>query len=90
MIVTIKKESINSDLCKKYGDKINIVYTPLNGTGNVLVRRVLKEMGFTNVHVVEEQEKPDENFTTVPKPNPSAAGRSVFWAVRAICSGASS
>lgn len=49
---------------------ISIVYTPLNGTGNIPVRRVLKERGFTNVHVVPEQEHPDPNFTTVGYPNP--------------------
>ena len=49
---------------------IKIVYTPLNGTGNVPVRRVLKERGFTNIIVVPEQEKPDPDFTTVGYPNP--------------------
>jgi len=49
---------------------IKVVYTPLNGTGNILVRRVLKERGFTNISVVPEQENPDPNFTTVPFPNP--------------------
>ena len=49
---------------------IKIVYTPLNGTGNIPVRRVLKERGFTNVSVVKEQENPDPNFTTAQYPNP--------------------
>lgn len=49
---------------------IKIVYTPLNGTGNVPVRRVLKERGFTNIIVVPEQENPDPDFTTVGYPNP--------------------
>ena len=49
---------------------INIVYTPLNGTGNKLVRRILDERGFKNIHVVAEQENPDPNFTTVGYPNP--------------------
>lgn len=49
---------------------INIVYSPLNGTGNVLVRRILEERGFDNVHVVKEQEMPDPDFTTVGYPNP--------------------
>lgn len=49
---------------------VNIVYSPLNGTGNKLVRRVLKERGFNNVHVVKEQEMPDPKFTTVGYPNP--------------------
>lgn len=49
---------------------IVIVYTPLNGAGNVPVRRVLAERGFKNVHVVKEQELPDPNFTTIEYPNP--------------------
>jgi phosphoglucomutase len=49
---------------------MKIVYTPLHGTGNLPVRRILKELGFTNVYVVPEQELPDSNFTTVGYPNP--------------------
>ena len=49
---------------------IKVIYTPLNGAGNVLVRRVLKERGFTSITVVPEQENPDPDFTTVPFPNP--------------------
>ena len=49
---------------------INIVYTPLNGTGNKLVRRILDERGFKNIHIVKEQENPDPDFTTVGYPNP--------------------
>ena len=49
---------------------IKIVYTPLNGTGNLPVRRVLKDRDFKNIIIVEEQEKPDHNFTTVGYPNP--------------------
>lgn len=51
------------------GDLV-IVYTPLHGTGNLPVRRVLKEMGFDKVYVVKEQELPDGNFPTVKYPNP--------------------
>ena len=58
--------TINEDIHKD----IKIVYTPLNGTGNLPVRRVLKDRGFTNVIIVPEQEKPDPNFTTVGYPNP--------------------
>lgn len=50
--------------------KLNIVYTPLNGTGNLPVRRILKELGFENVYVVPEQENPDSEFTSVGYPNP--------------------
>lgn len=52
------------------GKKIRIVYTPLNGSGNLPVQRILKELGFENVFVVAEQEKPDSEFTTVGYPNP--------------------
>ena len=51
---------------------IRIVYTPLHGTGNLPVRRVLKELGFENVYVVKEQELPDGNFPTVSYPNPES------------------
>ena len=51
-------------------DKVNIVYTPLHGAGNVPVQRILKELGFTKVHVVPEQEQPNGDFPTVSYPNP--------------------
>ena len=54
-------------------DKLTIVYSPLHGTGNIPVRRVLKELGFQNVHVVPQQELPDGDFPTVSYPNPEAA-----------------
>lgn len=49
---------------------MKIVYTPLHGTGNLPVQRILKEIGFENVYVVPEQEMPDGNFSTVTYPNP--------------------
>lgn len=52
------------------GKELKIVYTPLNGTGNIPVRRILKEIGFEHVYVVPEQEMPDGDFTTVGYPNP--------------------
>ena len=52
------------------GRKLNIVYTPLHGTGNLPVRRILKELGFEHVYVVPEQELPDSEFSTVGYPNP--------------------
>lgn len=58
---------------KAMGDKLKIVYTPLHGAGNLIVRRVLKEIGLKNVYVVEEQELPNGDFPTVPYPNPEAA-----------------
>ena len=51
-------------------DNLRIVYTPLHGTGNVPVRRVLAQQGFTGVSVVGAQEMPDGNFPTVRSPNP--------------------
>lgn len=65
-IEKVKALSIRDDIDKD----IKIVYTPLNGTGNIPVRRVLKERGFTNIIVVPEQENPDPDFTTVGYPNP--------------------
>lgn len=65
-IEKIKKRALNDDIDKD----IRIVYTPLNGTGNKLVRRVLEERGFNNVFIVPEQENPDPDFTTVGYPNP--------------------
>ena len=62
----VKGLAIREDIDKD----IKIVYTPLNGTGNMPVRRVLKERGFTNIIVVPEQENPDPDFTTVGYPNP--------------------
>ncbi len=49
---------------------IKIVYTPLHGAGNIPIRKILKERGFTNVFVVEEQVQPDPDFSTVESPNP--------------------
>lgn len=69
-IEEIKKERINPEVSEKLGKDIKIVYTPLNGCGNKLVRRVLAETGFSNVIVVKEQENPDGSFPTIPKPNP--------------------
>ena len=69
-IKELKKLILNPDVIKKVSKEIKIVYTPLHGTGNVPVRRVLKELGFENVWVVPEQEKPDGNFTTLEYPNP--------------------
>lgn len=58
--------TINDDVDKK----VKIVYTPLNGCGNKLVRRILDERGFENIYIVKEQENPDPDFTTVGYPNP--------------------
>lgn len=67
-IEELKKLVINP--ISEEGKQLKIVYTPLHGTGNLPVRRILKEIGFENVYVVEEQELPDGNFSTVSYPNP--------------------
>ena len=69
----LKKQSIHPEIIKEMAKDIKIVYTPLHGTGNLPVRRVLKELGFKNVYVVPEQELPDGDFPTVSYPNPEAA-----------------
>ena len=70
----VKTLSIRPELLKKEGSKLNIVYTPLHGSGNVPVRRVLHEVGLTNVAVVKEQEMPDPAFSTIKVPNPEDPG----------------
>ncbi|MBD5158192.1 MAG: phospho-sugar mutase [Butyrivibrio sp.] len=69
-IAALKSQVINPDVIKEMGDSLVAVYTPLHGTGNLPARRVLKEVGFNNIIVVPEQEKPDGNFPTVGYPNP--------------------
>ena len=69
-IAALKKMSLNGEIIKQVADDIKIVYTPFHGTGNVPVRRILKELGFKHVYVVPEQEKPDPDFTTLEYPNP--------------------
>lgn len=61
---------INKKVIEDNGDKLNIIYTPLHGTGNKPVRKALSDAGFKNVHVVPSQELPDSNFSTVKYPNP--------------------
>ncbi|MBR2186093.1 MAG: phospho-sugar mutase [Lachnospiraceae bacterium] len=69
-IAELKKLIIHPDIIKEMSKDIKIVYSPFHGTGNVPVRRVLKELGFENVYVVPEQELPDPDFTTLDYPNP--------------------
>ena len=66
----LKKLVVNQDAINKMQKDIKIVYTPLHGTGNKLVQVILKELGFENVYVVPEQEKPNGEFPTVDYPNP--------------------
>lgn len=72
-IAELKKLVLHQDCIDKVGAEMKIVYSPLHGTGNIPVRRVLKELGFKNVYVVPEQELPDGEFPTVSYPNPEAA-----------------
>jgi len=68
-IRNIKELSLAPDTIKKYHD-LKIVYTPIHGTGTRMVPKALKAFGFTNVHMIKEQEAPDGNFPTVKSPNP--------------------
>ena len=72
-IDTIKKLALNKEIIKEVEKDLKIVYTPLHGTGNIPVQRVLSELGFTNVYVVPEQELPNGYFSTVEFPNPEDA-----------------
>lgn len=68
---TVAEMSLNADLLQQgAGDNLVVVYTPLHGTGNLPVRQVLARNHFSNVHIVQEQELPDGNFSTVKSPNP--------------------
>ncbi|MEK6263697.1 MAG: phospho-sugar mutase [Clostridium sp.] len=65
-----KKLTLRKDLVKEYAKDLKVIYTPIHGSGNIPVRRVLRELGYDNVFVVAEQEKPNGNFPTAPYPNP--------------------
>lgn len=69
-IANVRQLSVCPELGRELGDSMKIVYTPLHGSGNVPVRRILREMGYSQVYVVPEQEKPDPEFPTVRVPNP--------------------
>jgi len=71
-IAEVEKQVHNQDAIDQMASKLKIVYTPLHGTGNLPVRRVLKDLGFQNVYVVPEQELPDGAFPTVSYPNPES------------------
>lgn len=66
----LKQQIIHPEFIREASKDLKIVYTPLHGTGNLPVRRVLRELGFENVYVVKEQELPDGEFPTVSYPNP--------------------
>ena len=64
----VSLQAVNKDICKD--SNLKVVYTPLNGAGNKLVRAILSRIGVSNVSIVKEQENPDGNFPTCPYPNP--------------------
>lgn len=66
----VKTLAMRHDLITDKAASLKILYSPLNGTGNIPVRRVLSELGFSDVTVVREQELPDGDFPTAPYPNP--------------------
>ncbi len=66
----LKKQIIHPEVIKESCKDLKIVYSPFNGTGNVPVCRILKELGFEQVYVVPKQQMPDPNFTTLEYPNP--------------------
>lgn len=71
-IACVKAQVVNQAAIDAMQDSLTIIYTPLHGTGNIPVRRALKEIGFEHVYVVPEQELPDGEFPTVSYPNPEA------------------
>jgi phosphoglucomutase len=66
----VKGLTIRTDLVKEKAGNLNVIYTPIHGSGNVPVRSVLEQLGYSNVKVVKEQEAPDGNFPTASYPNP--------------------
>ena len=66
----LKAAILNPEIMKKQGKDLKVVYTPLHGTGNTVVERLLTELGIENLYVVPEQKDPDGNFPTVDYPNP--------------------
>lgn len=69
-LAALKAQIKHMDEIKKYAKDLSVVYSPLHGTGNLPVRKILTELGFENFHVVKEQELPNGDFPTVSYPNP--------------------
>ncbi len=69
-IENVYKQSVTTEAIEKLGDSFSVIYSPFHGTGNKLVRRILKKIGVTNLRIVKEQELPDPDFSTVKSPNP--------------------
>jgi phosphoglucomutase len=69
-IDTLKSYVIRKDLVKEHAKDLNIIYTPIHGTGLMPIKKILTELGYEKLHIVKEQEIPDGNFPTAPYPNP--------------------
>lgn len=69
-IEKVKDLTIRKDLVNNRAEDLKIIYTPIHGTGNMPIRRVLKELGYKNLSIVKEQEQPDGTFPTADYPNP--------------------
>lgn len=66
----VKSITLREEIVKNSSEELNVIYTPLHGTGNLPIRRLLSELGYKNVFIVKEQESPDGDFPTAPYPNP--------------------
>lgn len=66
----IVENSKNIKLCREYGKELNVAFSPIHGTSSWPAKRIAKELGFSNFHVVEEQDNIDSDFSTVVSPNP--------------------
>ena len=73
-IDSVKELTIRKEMIKNNASDLKVIYTPIHGSGNIPVRRVLSELGYNNLSVVREQELPDGDFPTVDYPNPEQAG----------------
>ena len=69
-IEKVKSLSLRKELVKEKAKDLNIIYTPIHGSGLMPIKRILTELGFENLNIVKEQEKPDGDFPTAPYPNP--------------------
>ncbi|WP_300381852.1 phospho-sugar mutase [Clostridium sp.] len=69
-IEKVKDLTIRTSLVKEKAKNLKVIYTPIHGSGNMPVRRILKELGYDGISVVKEQELPDGNFPTASYPNP--------------------
>lgn len=69
----LKEHTIRKDLVKSYAKDLKIIYTPIHGTGFMPIKRVLNELGYENLHIVEKQSVPNGDFPTTPYPNPESS-----------------